>query len=310
MLFSFLVGFSIFALSAFIVVSLFKALTITLPVQHEVIVTKFGRFNQSLTESGLHFLPEKILPWVKCFSVSKQRDFVEFSNLQIHDKTGTLVLVDLWLEYRIQDARRSLFAVEHWENSLKSGVMHAVMSILSRMDCEQIFLNRTHLEQNLKQEIARETESWGIFIEGALIKNIGLQPDVSKQILDTVAAKLEHTKAMIEEGARLTALRLESQTHLKIAELQALAKGQYPLAVGRAYEALKTDVIVFKAYEELFQLSKLQPHKTIAFEGFHLDSLKSIDAAMTATPFLEKLEPTIHWQSPVLGNEQEERRGS
>jgi hypothetical protein len=60
------------------------------------------------------------------------------------------------------------------------------------------------------------------------------------------------------------------------------AKGQYPRAIGRAFAKLRANPEVFRAYNELYSLSVLRPHRTVAFSGFAPMELRSIDALMAA----------------------------
>jgi hypothetical protein len=52
------------------------------------------------------------------------------------------------------------------------------------------------------------------------------------------------------------------------------------LAVGRAFAALRKQPNVFAAYNELYNLSMVRPHRTIAFSGFGEGELRAVDAAM------------------------------
>jgi hypothetical protein len=53
--------------------------------------------------------------------------------------------------------------------------------------------------------------------------------------------------------------------------------------VAQAYEELKQDAEVFEAYQELYQLSLIRPHRLVSFLGFRDDEVRAIDAAMITT---------------------------
>ena len=72
------------------------------------------------------------------------------------------------------------------------------------------------------------------------------------------------------------------------------AKGQYPAAVGRAFAVLGKHPRVLQAYNELYALSQVRPHRTVAFHGFKDDELRAMDAAM--------LTPGGMTELPVLRN--------
>jgi hypothetical protein len=62
--------------------------------------------------------------------------------------------------------------------------------------------------------------------------------------------------------------------------LVAEAKGQYPRAIGRAFAKLQANPEVFRAYNELYSLSVIRPHRTVAFSGFAPTVRRSVDALL------------------------------
>ena len=99
-------------------------------------------------------------------------------------------------------------------------------------------------------------------------------------MFETIAARLERAKADIDESGRLDAAQLEADTQKRVAMLVAEAKGQYPAAVGRALSSLAPGSKLFSAYNDLYELSLVRPHRTISFRGFGADEVRAVDAAM------------------------------
>ncbi len=64
----------------------------------------------------------------------------------------------------------------------------------------------------------------------------------------------------------------------------AQARGQYPAAVGRAFARVKAKPAIFEAYNELYELSFMRPHRTVTFRGFGEGELRAADAAMIVPP--------------------------
>jgi regulator of protease activity HflC (stomatin/prohibitin superfamily) len=271
------IAFGIGALPALAL--LFRAITLQVEDEEAVLVTSFGKLAATFTEPGLHFYP-KWLPWTKCHPVSLRRDFRHFRNVHVNDARGTTVIVDMWVEFRIADPAKALFSITDWDRALQNLVSHAATSILGSREFRQILCDRTELGELLQSDIAHETAAWGIEIELVFIRNVSLLPEVSRQMFDTIAARLERAKAQIEEAGRLDVAELEAETAKRVATLVAEAKGQYPAAVGRALSTLRQKPGVFEAYNELYSLSMVRPHRTIAFRGFERDELRAADAAM------------------------------
>jgi regulator of protease activity HflC (stomatin/prohibitin superfamily) len=278
--FPMLVGVALGLVAVPLLVGVFRMLTVEVEDNEAVLVTRFGKLKQVLVRPGLHFLPARVVPWVALRAISLRKDFRDFREVHVNDARGTTVTVDLWLEFRITDPARALFQVADWDRALQNLVCHAATSILGNREFRQILTNRTELSELLRRDIVKETQRWGIEVELLLIRNVSLLPEVSRQIFQSVAARLERVKADVEESGRLAVAQHEADTSVRIAALVAEAKAQYPLAVGKALALLGESPEVLKAYRELYALSLVRPHRTIAFSGFGSDNLRAVDAAM------------------------------
>jgi regulator of protease activity HflC (stomatin/prohibitin superfamily) len=280
-LFPLLIGAVCGAAAVPLLIVLFRSVVVEVEDREAVLVTRFGKLVATLTRPGLHLLPARLFPWVTLKHVSLRRDFRDFRGVQVNDARGTTVVVDLWLEFRIDDPARAVFQVADWDRSLQNLVCHAATSILGNRDFRQILCNRTELSELLARDILGETERWGVHVELLLIRKVNLLPEVSRQIFESVAARLERVKADVEEKGRLAVAQLEADTSVRIAGLVAEAKAQYPLAVGEALRQLAETPAVRDAYQTLYALSLVRPHRTTAFSGFDgKDTLRAVDAAM------------------------------
>ena len=263
---------------------LLRGITLAVEDEEAVLVTKFGEFVRTYNKPGLYFLPTKLMPWVKHTRVSLRRDFRRFGDLHVNDALGTTVIVDLWVEFRVADPAKAIFSVADWDPSLQSLVSHAATAILGSREFREILCDRTELGTLLQNDIGHETAAWGIAIEFVFIRNVSVLPEVSRQMFETIAARLERAKAHVDELGRLSVAQLEADTAMRIADLVAEAKGQYPAAVGRALADVKVKPAVFAAYNELYDLSLVRPHRTVTFRGFEDGEIRAAEAAMIVTP--------------------------
>jgi regulator of protease activity HflC (stomatin/prohibitin superfamily) len=263
----FAVGFGSPVLLIVFCVFVLRTFTIQVEDEEAVLVTSFGKLVKTIREPGLHAYPSKLLPWTRIARVSLRRDFRHFKNVHVNDARGTTVIVDLWLEFRVADPARAIFSVADWNRSLTNLVAHGATSILGSREFRQILNDRTELGTMLQNDISIETQRWGLEIERVFIRNVSLLPEVSRQMFETIAARLERAKAHVEEVGRLQVAQLEADTSMRIADLVAEAKGQYPAAVGRALADVKKRPAIFEAYNELYGLSLVRPHRTVTFRG-------------------------------------------
>lgn len=268
--------------------TLLRMLTISVEDEEVVLVERFGKHVATYREPGLMFLPSRILPWVALHRVSLRRDFLQLSDLHVADREGTTVIVDVWIDYRVIDPIKAEYAVAQLHDSLRGLVMHATLALLGRRTFSEILCDRSELGELLKNDIRTDTERWGVAIELAFLQKVSLLPEVSARILSAIAARLGRARAELQEEGRLAVATLEAQTSVKVAALTAEAKGQYPLAVGRAMAQLGKEPQVLAAYNELYRLSLIRPHRATAFIGFEQDGLRPVDALMipqtTASP--------------------------
>jgi regulator of protease activity HflC (stomatin/prohibitin superfamily) len=298
--FQLLLGVGAGVVGLFMVTRLLRGSIIEVEDEHVALVTVFGRQVARLDRPGMHVYPSRWLPWVDVHHVSLARDFRVFHNVHANDLRGTTVLADLWVELRVVDAEKALFAVEDWDKATMNLVVHAAMSILGSRDFQQILDDRSELGAQLQRDVSAETERWGVKVEHAFVRNVSLLPEVSRQVFGTVAARLERARAVVEELGRLDAARLEAETSGRVAALVADAKGQYPLAVGRAMDELGKQPAVLAAYNELYALAQVRGSRTVAFRGFDGQQLRAVDAAMlpdsAATP-----APSPRGNHPING---------
>lgn len=257
-----------------------RAISISVEDEHVALVTSFGKLVAKLDKPGLVIFPTKWLPWVKVQQVSLARDFRVIHDLRLNDARGTTVVADLWLELRVVDPEKALFAVEDWDKATQNLVLHAAMTILGSRDFQEILDDRSELGAKLQRDVSSETERWGVKVDQVFVRHVALLPEVSRQVFGTVAARLERARAVLVEQGRLDVAQLEAETSRRVAALVAEAKSQYPLAVGRALQKLKSKPAVFDAYNALYELAQVRGARTVAFRGFDGKELRVIDAAM------------------------------
>ncbi len=278
-----LAGLALGALAIPALLLLLRALCVQVDERHAVLVTRFGKHIRTLERPGLHFLPRRILPWIALRHVNRRRDGRHYTKVAINDARGTTVTLDLWLELRIADPVRACFAVDDWEKALPHLVARAATAVLGNREFAEILRTHDELADLLRREISIHAEPWGLAVADVMIRDVHILPGVARDLLASINARLERARAEIEERGRLAVAAHDADTSASIAALVAEARAQYPLAIGRALADLRQQPQVHAAYTELYGLSLLRPHRTIAFRGFDKE-LRTVDAAMLIPP--------------------------
>ncbi|MBI1860378.1 MAG: SPFH domain-containing protein [Deltaproteobacteria bacterium] len=260
---------------------LFLSLFAEVEEQGALVVTRFGKLVHVHTKAGLVFMPSRWLPWTRVIPVSLQRDFRHYRDLRLNDRRGTSILIDLWIEFRIADPKKALFAVEDWEDSLYGLMTHSATSVLSSKEFATIMKERSELGRMLRDLVETETARWGLQVFSVYIRKVGLRTDVLRQMFEAVGARLETAKAEVEEEGRIRIGLLEARTAADIAALVAEAKSQHLSAIGRAYEKMRKEPKVMAAYSELHELSLADSKRLVSFQGF--PEMRPLDAAMISS---------------------------
>lgn len=268
-----------------------RALTVQVDDNEAALVTRFGKHVRTLERPGLHFLPARALPWVRVHDVSLRRDGRRFPGVAVNDARGTSVTVDLWLELRVLDPARATFAVADWQADLPNLVARAATAVLGERTFHEILASHDELADLLRADIDAQTKPWGLQINSVRIRDVHVLPAVARDLLTTINARLERARAEIQERGRLAVDALDADTAAALAPLIAEARAQYPLAVGRALAELRRDPPVHAAYQQLYALSLLRPHRTVAFRGWQPGEVRAADAAMMIPPLTHAEQP-------------------
>lgn len=252
----------------FIAIFLFKKLSVMTPEGHETLALNFGKLDKRYAEAGLVGSTSRIVPWNQYITVTKQWDERLYKGIETNDNQGTIVQVDLRVTFRISDPDKALFAVDDWEAALESTTLHEAASKLAGKDRLLFLRSAPEMAQLLTTAVKSAMGAYGIEIFDVRINNVEFRPEVTRQMFEAVAAKLEVAKAEYEERGRTDAALLLARTEQQVAELEARARTQSLTAVGRAYEELRKRPEVFEAYTQLYRLSQLDPSRVVSFDGF------------------------------------------
>lgn len=265
---SMLIGIAIVPAVVIVAVFLFKRLAAINPESHEMLHLRFGKLEDRFAEPGLVGAARRVVPWDQYVTVSRQWDERVYRGIETNDNHGTIVQVDLRITFRITDSDKALFAVDDWESALQSTTLHEAAAKLAGMDRMAFLRCAPELSTVLTASVKEEMATYGIEVQDVRIMNVEFRPEVTRQMFEAVAAKLEVAKAEYEERGRTDAALLLARTEQQCAELEARAKTQSLRAVGRAYEQLRKRPEVFDAYTQLYRLSQLDPSRVVSFDGF------------------------------------------
>ncbi len=270
-----------------VIVFLWNRLAVLNPEGHEVLQLRFGKLHRRATDAGVR--GSRLLPQDRFITISRQWDERMFGRIESNDSQGTLVQVDLRVTFRIRDGERALFSVDDWEQALESTTIHDAAAELAGKERAMFLRSAPELSAALTTSVRKTMLAYGIEIGEVRIMNVEFRPEVTRQMFEAVAAKLEVAKAEYEERGRTDAALLLARTEQNVAELEARAKTESLKAVGRAYQVLRQRPEIFEAYTDLYRLSQIDPSRVISFDGF--DGALSSGALVESDLELDQVSP-------------------
>lgn len=279
-LLSLAIGAGIAIALAGIVALIFATFSVAVPENKTAVILHFGKVSQVREKPGLLWLAARRMPWCEIKMISRARDYRAYDDIHSNDEAGTYVRVDAWVELRVVDPVKSLFAVGNLNDALRSVTYDAVAAALGARTFAEIVQNDAAIAASISGVIAKAAAPWGVEIEAFWLKNIHVRTELEDQLTQAIAARLELAKARLEEEGRLRIEDLEAQTQLDVAEKLAHAKGQYPEKVGAAYQKLGNHPEVLDAYQTLLRLGTYDASRTVVFDGFASNDVRAMDAAM------------------------------
>lgn len=255
----------------FLAILAFRRLIVFTPEAHELLRLRFGRLATRSTSAGIS--GTRLAPHERWLVVSRQWDERLFRGIETNDAQGTMVKVVLRVTFRIADGERALFCVDDWEEALESATVHDAGARLAGRERALFLQADPQLSAELTASMRAAMAPYGIEIRDVRLLDVELRPEVSRQMFEAVAAKLEVAKAEYEESGRTGAALLLARTAQRVAELEARARTESLKAVGRAYQELRARPGVFEAYTDLYRLSQIDPAKVVSFDGFAAGAL-------------------------------------
>ncbi|MEQ1571829.1 MAG: SPFH domain-containing protein [Myxococcota bacterium] len=245
-----------------------------------LLVLRFGKLAQRIDAPGLAIVWDAWAPWAEVRRVSRRIQSALIHDLEVHDIGGSEARTDVFVEYRVVDPVRATFAIQDLHRAVENVVSHTALGVLGTQPLSALIRDDGELGDLIRAECTAETSAWGVEVLDVLFRQIRPSSIATEQLLGEVAARLEKTKARIEEEGRQAVALLHARTAADTATLVGRARGQYSLGVGRAYREMRSNPAVHAAYRELNDLVLLRPQRTVTFRGFDKHEVRAVDAAM------------------------------
>lgn len=271
------------ALGLFAIVGLIVVLTswYTVDESEQAVVVTFGRADEFVTESGLHFK----LPWpVQSVEIlSKETFSLEFGykekpdgTMEVYDAetkmiTGDefFVLTDLVVQWKITDPKKYLFSSQNPKEILHSATSSAIRSIIGSSTIDAALTEgKSEIEMETRDLLVSLLDKYdiGVSILGVKLQDVELPNEEVRAAFTAVtdAREMKNTK---KNQAEKYQNQRRNEVEGEISAIQSKAEGQ---KFARIEQALG-DVAVFnKLYNEY------KNNKEITRERLVLETLETV----------------------------------
>ncbi|WP_373767246.1 FtsH protease activity modulator HflK [Glaesserella sp.] len=235
------------------------------------VVTRFGKLNE-IVLPGLNWKPT-FIDQVTPVNIERVMELKTNGSMLTQDEN--MVLVEMTVQYRIEDPAKYLFSVSSPDDSLKQATDSALRYVIGHMTMDDILTTG--------RAVVRE-RTWSTLRDIIKTYNMGLLvTDVNFQY----ARPPEEVKAAFDD-----AIKAQEDEQRLIREAEAYARGQEPIARGQAQRILEQanaykEQVVLNAKGEVERFTKLLPEykaaPDVTRERLYIQSMEKV---MKNTPKL------------------------
>ena len=218
---------------ALFVAYLFFKTAVVVPQQHAFIVERLGRFSGILS-AGFHILVP-FVDRIRYRHVLKEQA-VDIAEQICITKDNVQVGVDGILYLKVLDPERASYGIANYIFAITQLAQTTLRSEIGRIDLDRTFLERTHINTQVVNEVDKASDAWGIKVLRYEIKNITPPVDVLAAMEKQMRAEREKRAVVLtSEGERDAAINVaEGEKQQVIKASEAMKQRQINEAEGEA----------------------------------------------------------------------------
>lgn len=180
------------------------------------VVLRFGQYERTLGP-GLHLhLPR---PFAQVLKVDVGRSRTVSDQLRMLTRDGQIALVDFYVQYKVNDARKFLFAVRDPEDAMRDATLAAVRAQIGKRTLQELMAKSdntlaTHITGNLQHTL--DAYGSGISVTDAGVQSVSVPQEVKDAYDDIGNARQDAQR--IENGARAIAVKSQADARTQAAQ--------------------------------------------------------------------------------------------
>ena len=165
---------------------------------------------------------------------------------QCHTKDNVPVTANVSIYWKITDPYRAVYEVDVLPRSIRDTAQNALRSHIGSMSLDNVFSERSKINDALSSQLKAVTDAWGILLERVEIQQLQTEGDVEAAMLQQMEAERKK-RALISEAtgkaeAAVTVAAAEKKAAVLRAEGEALAMAKLAEAENFYLKRLKEQV--------------------------------------------------------------------
>ncbi|MFH1520414.1 MAG: SPFH domain-containing protein [Candidatus Micrarchaeota archaeon] len=273
------------------------AIKVVRPIE-KTLVERFGKFSRT-AEPGLLI----IIPFVeKVIKVPTTEMRVDVDQQTVITRDNLNAVVDAIVYYKIDDVMKAVYQIDNYRTAIPSLAQTTLRAIMGKMTLTEANENRQRINQEVEQELDKETNLWGVNIIRVELQRIDPPQDVQQAMNNVVKAENEKIAAVDLASAVETRADGERRSAVKVAEgyaksIELQAQAEAHAVEMKAHAEAKAIQLVNEAAQKYFKgdaqtLKKLQVAenalstntKYVIPEGTDISAIISDAAGITPLP--------------------------
>lgn len=258
---SYLIGFGIFFLVAFLLLLIFASNAIFLVNQSEIIIIeRFGKFDRVL-KPGIHMIAPFIekprdIVWSFIQNVDGKKHYrftkiinrldlreavYDFPKQNVITKDNVMMEISALLYYQITDPRAAVYEIANLPEAIEKLTQTTLRNVIGSMDLDESLVSRDQINERLRLILDEATDKWGVKINRVELQEVNPPEDIRQAMEKQMRAERERRASIIEaEGSKGAAiLEAEGIKQSQILTAQGQAEASIIHAEGEANAKLK-----------------------------------------------------------------------
>jgi len=181
-------------------------------------VERFGRYTRTL-EPGLHF----IIPIMDKVGrkLIVMETVLDIPSQNVISKDNVAIVADGVTFYRIEDASKAAYEINHLEQAILNLTTTNLRSVLGSMELDFMLSNREIINNRLLEAVDNATAPWGIKITRVEIRDLGMSEELQDAMNLQMTAERRRRAAVTEAQGKREAEVLQAEGEKTAAILRA-----------------------------------------------------------------------------------------